>query len=68
MINLRVEYYCRNCLYFEPETEKVETFGMSFVNTIVKCKDQIKCEQIHNHLMKELEELKGGGGNGKHSS
>ena len=68
MINLRVEYYCQNCPYFEPETEKVETFDMSFVNTIVKCKDQIKCEQIHNHLMKELEELKGDGDNDKHSS
>lgn len=67
MINLKVEYYCQNCPYFEPETEKVENFDMSFVNTIVKCKDQIKCEEIHNHLIKELKELKEGECNGKHS-
>ena len=70
MIKLNVEYYCQNCPYFNPISNRLETFDMSYTNTntYVECSDRLKCEAIHNQLKKEIETLKEGGGDDKCSS
>ena len=54
MIRLTVADYCQTCPYFEPDVEKIETFDMSFINTIITCKNSVKCEKIQNHLKREF--------------
>ena len=70
MIKLVVEDYCQNCPYFDPVTYKLNTdyirSGRS-VTTNVMCSDREKCNNIHNHLINELKELKGGTNNDSHS-
>lgn len=69
MIKLNVEYYCQNCPYFDPVSNKLETFDTSYnVNTYVECSDRLKCEAIHKQLKKEIETLKEGDGCDKCSS
>lgn len=68
MIKLNVEYYCQNCPYFNPISNSIETFDMSYINTYVECSDRLKCEAIHNQLKKEIEALKEGDGDDKCSS
>ena len=68
MIKLNVEYYCQNCPYFNPISNRLETFHTSYINTYVECSDRLKCEAIHNQLKKEIEALKEGDGDDKCSS
>ena len=61
MIKLNVEYYCHNCPYFDPVSNKLETFDTSYnVITYVECSDRLKCEAIHKQLKKEIDTLKEG--------
>ena len=68
MIKLNVENYCHNCPYFNPISNRLETFDMSYIDTYVECSDRLKCEAIHNQLKKEIETLKEGDGDDKCSS
>ena len=69
MIKSNVEYYCQNCPYFDPISNRLETFDMSYnINTYVECSDRLKCEVIYNQLKKDIETLKEGDGDDKCSS
>jgi len=61
MIRIDVKEYCHSCTEFDPEVEyPIHIYANNDVaqstDTIVRCKDRGKCENIKRHL--EVEERK----------
>lgn len=61
MIKLDVKDYCHSCTEFDPEVEHPTNFYANaevalITDTVIRCKDLKKCENIKCHL--KFEELK----------
>lgn len=61
MIKVEVKEYCESCTEFDPDVEYPTNFYANsevvyMTDTIVRCKDRRKCENIHRHM--KLEEMR----------
>lgn len=59
MIHLYVEDYCQDCPEFEPEKSMVRGYDLEFdgyINTIVHCEHQERCEKFMRYLKGKLKE------------
>lgn len=60
MIELTIEKYCQDCLYFEPSStgpticEDMAGRDYIFGNTKVYCVHRNKCEKIYDYLKKQV--------------
>lgn len=56
MISLEIKDYCHTCSDFEPDVEKPQNFYVgseiytTIGDTIIKCKDRERCEQLKQYL------------------
>lgn len=61
MIKVEVKEYCESCTEFDPDVEYPTNFYANsevayMTDTIVRCKDRRKCENIHRRM--KLEEMR----------
>ena len=61
MIKVEVKEYCESCTEFDPDVEYPTNFYADcevayMTDTIVRCKDRHKCENIHRRM--KLEEMR----------
>ena len=61
MIRLEVKDYCHSCSEFNPDIKYPTNFYadgkvVMMTDTLVRCKDRCKCENLKCHIKKELGE------------
>lgn len=59
MIRVEVEYYCSECMDFEPDVEKPQKIyscmsEITISDTVIHCQNRKRCEHIRRYLERKV--------------